>query len=225
MIPTRMWKVGTLMVLIASTSACATMGGKKTDPDGSLAGAWVLNAAESDFDLPGDSASWGSGGGHGGRSGAGSGGRGGGAGGGGMSGGRGGMSGGGGGMRGGGGAVDIAAVRAAFESIMARQERLVLHIAEDIVQIRSPTGVPVRLALGARWQEVTLPGGADADARAAWRDHGLVVEHRHQGGITVRETFARQRGTDLLVVTIRVSGAGPAARNMVVVYDPEDPVG
>jgi hypothetical protein len=225
MIPTRMWKVGALTLLVALTSSCATMGGKKTNPDESLAGVWIMNAADSDSGLPGDSASWGSAGGHGGRIGAGSGGRGGRAGGGGMPGGPGGMSGGGAGMRGGGGAVNFAAVQAALESIMARQERLVLHIADDHVQIRASTGAPVRLSLDARWQEVTLPSGADADARAAWRNHGLVVEHRHKGGITVRETFARQRGTELLVVAVRVSGAGPTAREMVVVYEQEDPVG
>jgi hypothetical protein len=225
MIPTRMWKVGALTLLVALASACATMGGKETNPDESLAGAWIMNAADSDSGLPGDSAGWGSAGGHGGRTGAGSGGRGRRAGGGGMPGGPGGISGGGGGMRGGGGAVDFAAVRAAFESIMARQERLDLQIADDMVQIRGSTGAPVRLGLDARWQEVTLPGGADADARAAWRNHGLVVEHRHKGGITVRETFTRQRGTDRLFVTIRVSGAGPTARDMMVVYEQEDPVG
>jgi hypothetical protein len=223
MMATRMWKVGAVTVLAALTSACASMGGKKTDPDESLAGSWVMNEAASETGFPGDSAGWGSAGGHGGRTGTGTGGRGGRAGGGGMSGGRGGMGGGGGGMRGGAAAVDFAAVRAALESIMARQERLVLHLDDEVVQIRASTGVPVRLGLDATWQEVTLPGGAEAHARAAWRNHGLVVEHRHDGGITVRETFIRQRGTDRLVVTIRVSGAGPTHRDMVVVYDPEEP--
>jgi hypothetical protein len=221
---TRMWQAGAVTVLAALTSACASMGGKQTDPDGSLAGSWVMSATASEAGLPGDSAGWASVEGHGGRTGAGagSGGRGGRAGGGGMSGGRGGMGGGGGGMRGGAGAVDVAAVRAALESIMARQERLVLHLEDDVVQVRASTETPVRLGLDARWQEVTLPGGAEAHARAAWRNHGLVVEHRHNGGITVRETFIRQRGTDRMVVTIRVSGAGPTHRETVVVYDREE---
>jgi hypothetical protein len=110
--------------------------------------------------------------------------------------------------------VEFAAVRAALESIMVRQERL--------VRIRAPTGTLIQLSLDGRWQEVTLPGGADAHARAAWRNHGLVVEHTHTGGITVRETFIRQRGMDRLLVTIRVSGAGPAHGDMVVVYDLEE---
>jgi hypothetical protein len=222
MMTIRMWKVGAVTLLVGLSSACASMGGKKTDPDKSLAGSWVMNVADSETGLPGDSAGWGSARGHGGRTGAGGGGRGG------MSGGmggRGGMGGGGGGggMRGGANAVDFAAVRAALESIMARQERLVLDIEYDMIRIRAPTGALIQLSLDARWQEVTLPGGADAHARAAWRNYGLVVEHTHKGGITVRETFIRQRGTDRLVVTIRVSGAGPAHGHMVVVYDLEEP--
>jgi hypothetical protein len=185
----RVWKVGAVTALAALTSACASMGGKRTEPDQSLAGSWVMNVTDSETGLPGDSASRGSGG-HGGRAGAGSGGRGGRAGGGGMSGGRGGMGGGAGGMRGGAPAVDFATVRAAFESILARQERLVLHIEHDVVQVRASTGAPIRLRLDARWEE---------------------------------ETFTRQRGTDRLIVTISVHGAGPTHRDMVVVYDLDEP--
>jgi hypothetical protein len=38
-----------------------------------------------------------------------------------------------------------------------------------------------------------------------------------------RETFVRQRGTDLLVVKVRVSGPGPAHGDVVVVYELEEP--
>jgi hypothetical protein len=218
MMAIRVWKVGAVTALAALTSACASMGGKRTEPDESLAGSWVMNVTDSETGLPGEGASRGSGG-HGGRAGAG-GGR---AGGDGMSGGRGGMGGGAGGMRGGAPTVDFATVRAAFESILARHERLVLHIEHDVVQVHASTGAPIRLRLDARWEEVTLPSGAAVHARAAWRNHGLVIDHRHDGGITVRETFTRQRGTDRLIVTISVNGAGPTHRDMVAVYDLEEP--
>jgi hypothetical protein len=33
MMTRRMWKVGAVTLLVALSSACASMGGKKTDPD------------------------------------------------------------------------------------------------------------------------------------------------------------------------------------------------
>lgn len=233
----RMWMVVAAGLAAALVAGCASMGGVETPPDEMLAGSWVLNRQES-AGQPGDSAGWrgGEDAGRRGRSGGGWGGRGGVPGGGGLpggggfggrggTGGRGGYPGGGmrGGMRGGGGrAPDFAAMRAAFQSILGRQDHFTLEVHDTWAVLQPADGPVIHLTLDGKWHELALPGGVDAKTRAAWRDHGLVIEHEHEGGMKIRESFNRNPGTDRLVATVTISGVGPGSRTLVDVYDAGD---
>lgn len=205
------WTAGAVALAVTLAGGCASMGGAKTPPNEALAGSWVRDADASAPGQPGDSAGWR---GREGRRGGRFPGRGGYPGGAGYPGGGGGR-----GMRGGRPPVDFAAMRAAFQSILGRQGRLILEVRSDSAVIQPSNGPVIRLPLDAQWHETTLPGDVQVKTRAAWRDHGLVIEHEHEGGLKVREEFTRNPGAKRLVDTLTISGVGPGSRTMVEVFD------
>jgi hypothetical protein len=199
---------GALLILAA---ACAHHASEpQFRPD--LSGKWSLNTTESTALTAPDSGREGRGrgvlGGRGGFGGVG--GRGG-------FGGRGGRGGTPGGM--GGGRSDAGEMREVIQSLRRGDSYLELTETDSTVAIGYSDSTTMRLRVDGEKRKVTWRGIPEVETRARWHDGTLEVDHKFEGGLSVKELYTRAPGSERLIVATTVKGGIMGERTGKRVYD------